>query len=167
MRVVAIDPGGQRFGFAVLEGRDQLIDWGLRKFPGGRTARGMRRVVEVVDLYDPDVIVIEDVSSKHAGRSPRTRRLVKAVVELGARLGIPTHSFSRSGIRATFLQSGAFSKEEISAVIVKRFPILALRLPPIRKPWMHEDHRVNIFEATALALTFFDREGKGGGAAEG
>jgi RNase H-fold protein (predicted Holliday junction resolvase) len=77
VRVVAIDPGGQRFGFAALEGQDRLIGWGLRKFPGDRTPHGIRRVLEVVEFYKPDAIVTEDVSSKHAGRSQRTRRLVK------------------------------------------------------------------------------------------
>jgi len=27
-----------------------------------------------------------------------------------------------------------------------------------RKPWMSEDHRMAIFDATALALTFYPRE---------
>ena len=37
----------------------------------------------------------------------------------------------------------------------KRFPELAPRLPRSRKPWMSEDYRMSIFDAVALALTFF------------
>jgi Holliday junction resolvasome RuvABC endonuclease subunit len=160
VRVVAIDPGGSKFGFAVLEGEDRLIDWGLRKVRKGRKAHGTRRVIDLLDCYRPDALIVEDVSSKHAGRSPRIRRLVKAVIALGAERKIPTYSFPRSQIRAVFLQAGAFTKEEIAGVVAGRFPALEVRLPPKRRPWMSEDNRINLFEAVALALTFFDLETK-------
>jgi Holliday junction resolvasome RuvABC endonuclease subunit len=158
VRVIAIDPGGSRFGFAVLEGENRLIDWGLRKTRRRKKANGIRRVIELLERYQPDALVVEDVSSKHAGRSPRIRRLVKAVVALGAERRIPTYSFPRSQIRAVFLQSGAFTKEEIAAAVAKRFPALDVRLPPKRRPWMSEDARIYLFEAAALALTFFNHE---------
>ncbi len=157
VRVLAIDPGGAKFGFAVFEGEERLIDWGLRRLP---QANRTRRVIELLDCYRPDTLVVEDVSSKHAGRSPRIRRLVKSVFRLGARRRILTYSFPRTRIRAAFLQVGAFSKEEIAAAIADRFPVLALQLPPKRRPWMSEDNRINVFEAAALALTFFDFEEK-------
>jgi hypothetical protein len=34
-------------------------------------------------------------------------------------------------------------------------PELAPRLSRFRKPWMSEDYRMSIFDAVALALTFF------------
>ncbi len=166
VRVLAIDPGGAKFGFAVFEGEDRLVDWGLRRIRPGRKGDGVGRVVELLDCYRPDALVVEDVSSKHAGRSPRIRRLVRAVFRLGSKRGIPTYSFPRARIRAAFLQVGAFTKEEIAAAIADRFPVLALRLPPKRRPWMSEDNRINLFEAAALALTFFDFEEKSRAAAE-
>ena len=166
VRVVAIDPGGAKFGFAVFEGADRLVDWGLRRIRPSRKADGTRRVIELLDYYGPDAMVVEDVSSKHAGRSPRIRRLVKSVLALGSKRKIPTYSFPRSRIRAVFLQAGAFTKEEIAAAIADRFPVLALRLPPKRRPWMSEDNRICLFEAAALALTFFDFEEKRREAAE-
>jgi Holliday junction resolvasome RuvABC endonuclease subunit len=166
VRVLAIDPGGAKFGFAVFEGEERLIDWGLRRVPQERRADRTRRLVELLDCYRPDVLVVEDVSSKHAGRSPRIRRLVRAVFRVGLKRNIPTHSFPRASIRAAFLQVGAFTKEEIAAAIADRFPALALHLPPKRRPWMSEDNRINMFEAAALALTFFDFEEKRRAASE-
>lgn len=163
MRALAIDPGGPRFGFAVLEGRDRLIDWGLRKIKDGKTSRGIRAVVDLIERYQPDALVLEEVRDKHAGRSPRVRRLVTSIEALGAERKIRTHCFTRSRMRAVFLQDGAFSKAEIAGVIADRLPVLSLSLPPVRKPWMSEDHRVNIFEAVALAMTFFDFEEKRAG----
>jgi Holliday junction resolvasome RuvABC endonuclease subunit len=167
LRVIAIDPGGAKFGFAVLEGEQRLIEWGLRKIRPGKTSDGLRRVNELLDSYKPHALIVEDVSSKHAGRSPRIRALVKAVRTLGSRRKIPTYSFARSQMRAVFLQVGAFTKQEIAAAIADRFPVLALRLPPKRRPWQSEDNRMNLFEAAALALTFFDLEEKRREAAEG
>jgi Holliday junction resolvasome RuvABC endonuclease subunit len=166
VRVIAIDPGGAKFGFAVFEGEERLIDWGLRRLPQGRRADRTRRLIELLDYYRPDALVVEDVSSKHAGRSPRIRRLVKSVFRLGVKRKIPTYSFPRAGIRAAFLQVGAFTKEEIAAAIADRFPVLALQLPPKRRPWQSEDNRINLFEAAALALTFFDFEEKRRAASE-
>lgn len=64
VRVVAIDPGGSRFGFAVREGQDGLIDW-AREIRQRRSAHGMRRVIELPDYYQPYAMIVEDVSSKH------------------------------------------------------------------------------------------------------
>jgi len=51
--------------------------------------------------------------------------------------------------------SDATTKQEIAIAIAERFPELAPRLPRFRKPWMSEDYRMSIFDAVALALTFF------------
>jgi hypothetical protein len=51
--------------FAVREGHDGLIDWGPRKIRRIRSADGMRRVIELLDYYQPDAMIVEDVSSKH------------------------------------------------------------------------------------------------------
>ena len=39
--------------------------------------------------------------------------------------------------------------------IVERLPELTPWRPPFRKPWMSESHRASIFDAAALALTYF------------
>jgi hypothetical protein len=63
-----------------------------------------------------------------------------------------TVSFSRADMRACF---GQIAKREIAEAIVREFPELEPRLPPVRKIWMSEDRRMNIFDAAALAMTFF------------
>jgi hypothetical protein len=44
------------------------------------------------------------------------------------------------------------NKDQIARLIVTRFPELAPRLPPERKPWTSEDTRMAIFDAAAFAL---------------
>ena len=68
---------------------------------------------------------------------------------------IRVRSFSRAKVKQTLGESGASNKYEIAIAIAKRFPELTTRLPRFRKPWMSEDYRMSIFDAVALALTFF------------
>ena len=63
-------------------------------------------------------------------------------------------------VRAAFAHCGAFSKHEIAGAIAKQLPDLSHLQPPIRKPWMSEDYRENIFDAFALALVVFSRVNK-------
>jgi Holliday junction resolvasome RuvABC endonuclease subunit len=155
-RALAIDPTGRGFGFAVLEGTERLIDWGVK----GKQGEAMRLVAELIERYAPDVIVLEDVSAGKPRRSARARRLLKSIGAFAARRKIPVRRFKRSRVKAAFLQVNAFTKHQISTVIADYLPVLSLQLPPERKAWMSEDYRMSIFDAVALAFTYFDRESK-------
>jgi hypothetical protein len=41
-------------------------------------------------------------------------------------------------LHRAFVPDHACTKYQIALAIVRRFPELAVRLPPIRKPWMSE-----------------------------
>jgi hypothetical protein len=56
-------------------------------------------------------------------------------------------------VRQLFGELGAVNKYRMACVIADRFPELASRLPPERKPWMAEDARMGIFDAASFALT--------------
>jgi Holliday junction resolvasome RuvABC endonuclease subunit len=155
-RALAIDPTGRGFGFAVLEGTERLIDWGVK----GKHAKAVRLVAELLDRYPPDIIVLEDVSAGKPRRSARARRLLKSIGVLAARRKIPVRRFRRSRVKAAFLQVNAFTKHQIATTIADHLPILSLQLPPVRKAWMPEDYRMSIFDAVALAFTYFDWESK-------
>jgi Holliday junction resolvasome RuvABC endonuclease subunit len=62
-RVLALDPTHPGCGFAVLEGPDRLIDWGVT----GTTCRSDRvllaRIDQVIEDYSPDVVVVEDYTA--------------------------------------------------------------------------------------------------------
>jgi hypothetical protein len=55
-------------------------------------------------------------------------------------------------LRKTFESHGK-TKRDRAVAIAEAFPELASRLPRVRRPWMSEDERMNIFDAMALALT--------------
>jgi hypothetical protein len=153
-RVLAIDPTHRGFGYVVFEGPDLLVDWGERNIRGQKNAGSVEAVTRLIERYQPDVLVVEDPSSADCRRWPRVQLLIRELGVQAARTNITIRRLSRAGVRKVFGASGASTKYEIARAIASRFPELALRLPPERKPWMSEDARMAIFDASAFALAF-------------
>jgi Holliday junction resolvasome RuvABC endonuclease subunit len=157
-RFLAVDPTCRGFGFAVLEGPERLLDWGVAHARKNKRDRCLARIAELIQRYEPTVIVAEDGTGKGSRRCPRVLRLLRDVRKLAAKNHIVMRSFPRSKVWRTFAEGEALTKHQIAKLIAARFPELAPRLPPFRKPWMSEDDRMSIFDALAFALTFFHVE---------
>ena len=157
-RVLAIDPYPRGFGFAVLESRERLIDYGVKKVRGDKNSACLKRITDLIKRYQPDVIVFGSLTSNGSCRTLRVQELIQEILKLALDKRIKARSISRLQIRKTFSPLGAFTKHQIANSIAKQLPELAFRLPPPRKPWMGEDERMSIFDALALALTFIQIE---------
>ena len=153
-RVLAIDPSTRGLGFAVMEGPDQLIDWGIKVVKGDKNGESLKRVIQLIERYHPDVIVVEDYQHKRSRRTPRVRHLLKAISVFASSKKVRVRKVSRSAIKKALSQGSARTKHHIACQIAYRFPELAPRLPRVRKPWMSEDLRMSIFDSVALALTY-------------
>jgi Holliday junction resolvasome RuvABC endonuclease subunit len=164
-RVLAIDPITRGFGFAVLDGPHSLIDWGLKgtsRWQESREQWCLRQVAELIDFYRPDRVVVEDCLDRRSRRGRKSEALIDRIVELAGEHHIPVRRISRTGLRRAFTVERACTKYKIALAIAGRFPELAWRLPPIRKPWMSEDTRMGIFDAVGLALAFYARRPQSG-----
>jgi Holliday junction resolvasome RuvABC endonuclease subunit len=155
MRVLAIDPWYRGFGYAVLEGPQVLIDYGVRGGSGDKNSVCLRQIAGLMDDYRPDVVVIEDYAAKGSRRCERVRQLLASVRKLAATRKISIVGFSRLRVREVFAPVGARNKHQIASAIARQFPELARRLPPFRKCWMPEDPRTSIFDAVAFAIVLF------------
>lgn len=155
-RILAIAPSTRGFGFAVLEGQETLVDWGVKTVKkGGKNKQSLAKVEKLIADYQPGVLVLEDVSAKNSRRQPRIRKLCQQIITMAANRKVMVKLFSRDQVRKTFIADGRGTKHAVAEIIAKRFPgQLVLQLPPKRKPWMSEDSRMNIFDAVALALVF-------------
>ncbi len=161
-RVLAIDPATRGFGYAVLEGPDRLIDWGVKETKSDKRRRALELISELIDQYEPTVIVVEDYDAKGSRRCGRVGKLINAVSKLSARRKIRVKTVSRLKVKRPFSESGATNKYKIALAIAERFPELSPRLPRFRKPWMSEDYRMSIFDAVAFNVIFFHFEQKRG-----
>jgi hypothetical protein len=154
--ITAIYLNSRGFGFALFEGPTAPLDWGTVETRGKeKREKLLARVDSVFARYRPDVVVLQDMSERETHRPHRIRRLNETITERAERYGYPVRFFSRNDVRRCFAYVQAVSKDTIAAAIAKQIPALGRFLPPPRKLWKSEDARMGIFDAAALALTFF------------
>jgi hypothetical protein len=154
--VLAIYPQSRGFAFALFESWLSPVDWGIHEARGPRkNARSLARVNSLLELHMPDVVVLQNMSDHGTRRVPRIQELNRRIAELAHLRGIIVHKYSRAQVLEHFTESGAATEQKIAEVIAKQVAALSLYVPPERKPWMSEDPRMGIFDATALAWMFF------------
>jgi len=145
------------FAFALFESPLSPVDWGVKEIPGPKkNARCLESVTKLIEAYRPDVVVIENCTAPDSRRSSRIRSLYRSIEALATRHAIETRSYSRDEVREAFGKFGAVTKEQIAEVIAKHLPEFEHRQPPVRRPWMSEDSRMGLFDATAFIFTFFN-----------
>lgn len=157
-RVLAIDPTSRGFGFIVLEGPGKVVDWGVRSGRQTSIEREQQLLTRVADLlsrYRPRTLILEDMHSQGNRRGGRVRLLIESTANMGLWQGITVRRVAVLKVRKTFLAFGAQTKHEMACVIAMQLPEIAAWLPPPRKLWTGEDYRMAVFDAAALALTYF------------
>jgi RNase H-fold protein (predicted Holliday junction resolvase) len=95
-RVLAIDPYTKGFGFAVLEGPERLIDYGVKKVKGDKNCACLKKFAGLIERYQPEVIVLENPTGKGSRRGQRVKKLLKEILVLAASKRIKAQSFSWS-----------------------------------------------------------------------
>jgi hypothetical protein len=153
-RVLAIDPTSKGFGFAVLEGPDMLIDWGVRHAGPDRNRGSLTQAAALTERYSPEILVVEHTAAKGSRRRPRARRLVKSLLTLAKRHHVRPRRVPRRSVKQYFAVTR--NKHQIALEIIRRFPELEPHLPRTRTFWHglseSEDERTSYFDAIALAL---------------
>jgi hypothetical protein len=155
--VFAAFPSTRGFGYAVFDGPKSLVDWGVKSVRSRqKNLESLRKIRELLAFYRPDVLVLEDYDGLGSRRAKRIQTLINLMTAHAADERIAIASFSRSEVRACFSSTGSTrNKRRIAESIARKFPELGPRLPPVRRIWMSEDSRMNIFDAAALGITFF------------
>lgn len=157
--VLAAYPYTRGFAFVLFEGPLAPVDWGVRDARGiNRNERCLRSLVTILYHYQPDALVIQDTSERGTRRAGRIRRLNHVITQVAEVNSIPIFAFSRSQVTRCFAAHGVSTKHGIAETIAKHIPALDRYVPPKRKPWKAEDARMGLFDAAALALTFFQSE---------
>jgi Holliday junction resolvasome RuvABC endonuclease subunit len=159
--VIAIYPNSRGLAFVVLENAMSVVDWGVR---GARYkhshSRYLTAIAVLLERYQPAVLVLQDMSPAGTHRAQRIQNLNEAIMDFAEGRGIPVRSYSRERVRETFALPGRATKEAIAEAIAKHIPAFKRHIPPPRKPWNSEHARMGLFDAAALALTFFWRNSK-------
>lgn len=149
-RILAIDPCTKGFGFAVLEGGNRLIDWGVARLYSKNDEEFLVRVDALINRYKPTAIAVEDVAG--TSRGERAAKRINDLIGYAAFLDIERALVSRGEVRVILGLPYDATKYEMAQMIAKLFPELEASLPPPRKLWQTEDKRMNVFDAVGLAL---------------
>ncbi len=149
--MLAVDPFSRGVGFAVIEGQDRLIDWGIRTTGKADNAKASRVIDKLIDRFRPDVLALEDWDSDGARRCGRVQKLLDRIAaDEGTRVLV--RLVTRRQIRAIGPLPLTSTKQGRARFLAERFPELQPFLPPARKPWMPEDDRMAIFDALSFAV---------------
>jgi Holliday junction resolvasome RuvABC endonuclease subunit len=143
-------------GYVILEGPETPFDWGvMRRENKDFAERTVERIQKLVRAYHPDIVVLERLSGGQTRHSTTVKRMSQQLLHCVAGEGVVIIFYDRHDVRRAFAPLGALSKPEIAQAVAIALPALKHRLPPIRKLWMSEDARQLIFDAAALALTYY------------
>lgn len=154
--VLAIYPSARGFAFVVFEGPESPFDWGTKEFRGQkRNARTLEAIAALIARYRPDALVIEEFCEQGSRRSLRIRRLYRSLIDLAQTECIDIVRCTKAQVRHCFGSVDTPTKYEIATAIARQIPAFGHRLPRLRKIWMSEDARQNLFDAAALALTHY------------
>ena len=154
--VLAVFPSRNGFGFAIFRGPWTVLGYGTRGFKAGKNknTHSLEKVAELIEIYRPDVVVLEDYRGEGSRRYERTEHLIRDIGGLARRKRISTSSYSRSMIRQCFSEFGAWTKQEIAEAIGDALPEFKLLVPRPLKIWEKEHARMQVFDAISLIFTY-------------
>jgi hypothetical protein len=161
-RILALEIRPRIIGFVVAEAPMHFLDWGTRKIRvGNKEFRGTmaNKVGALLDYYAPAIVVMR----QRRIHSPIARGRIKAGFEVirkeAANRLVDVQTISTDEIHQFFAfnNKGGTTKHTVAMLIAGLFPELSWKLPPKRKSWKSEDHRMVIFDAAATGLTFLNR----------
>lgn len=154
-RILAIDPTSRGFGFAVLEGPGHLVDWGIRWVRRKNPAVRPDVFSDLLRLYRPERLIVEDCSDGACRRRIRARRFIAQLVAVAVASDLAVSYITIGSVHKLFGNHGKPTKHSTAKMVAEYFPELAPRLPPKRKPWMSETERMAIFDAVAFGMTHY------------
>lgn len=158
--VIAIHPTSRGFGWTLFETPNRLATWAIADAPGSdKNAKSLERVEKLFDTYSPSVVVLEEFESKPARRSDRVKRLYRAIIRLAEKHNMEVRIYPRTAVEDCFQSVGAKTRYEIAQAVAMHVDALRHALPPKPKLWHSEHRRMGLFQAAALALTYFSTAG--------
>jgi hypothetical protein len=123
-----------------------------------RLHRVRTHLIDLIALYQPMVIVVEEVSPRRLRQAPILSMMVSEIIQIAQEYGIPVRRYSVDGVVSCLseLHHDHLYKKDIATNLVQRYPHLSYHLAPSPSPqWKYWQPMI---EAIGLGLTFFLQE---------
>ena len=151
-RILAIDPGRQYLGVALLEG-EELLWYAVKTFPGRKILPTLRTQVQqyltgIVEKYQPEVVAVEEPFYAQSVLSSNLCKLTETVKTWARWKRLRVHSYYPPEVKAFFCRDRQ-NKESLAEAMIERYPFLRRYLtflPWRRRYWFH------VFDAIGLGL---------------
>lgn len=153
MKIIAIDPGYEKVGVAVLEKKDGkceeiLYSDCLRTSPkmrhSDRVSSIGNEIKKIIDIYRPEIMAIENL---FFSTNQKTAMLVSeargVIIYEGARNGLKIKEFTPLQVKIAVTGYGRSEKKQVISMVEK--------LVPVNKKIKYDDE----YDAIAVGLTCF------------
>lgn len=152
MRILAVDPGVRYLGVAVLDG-EELVWYGVKTFPDGRTLPSMRSdirayLADLLRKFEPRALVIEEPFYTQSLLSKSVRALTQEIKTWGKWKGLRVYAYLPTAVKAFFCRDGQ-TKQSLAEAMIAIYPFLRRYLSHLawrQRYWLH------VFDAIALGL---------------
>ena len=152
--VLAVHSFSRGFAYVLAEGPLSPVDWAVREVrKRDRNSHCLSLIADLVNRHEPHAVVLRQLET--TTRLKRIVRLEQLIANMATARGIEVHHLERMQVRATFSSIGAVSRYEVAQAIASEVHAFTHRLPRPRKVWESEDSRMYLFDAAALAMTFY------------
>ncbi len=149
---MAVDPGKQYLGLAVLEG-EELIWYAVKTFPPRMQLPEIRIQLQriltaVLERFRPTVLAVEEPFYAPSLQSLDLKRLTELVKTWGRWKRLTVRSYYSPAVKAFFCRD-CRNKHSVAEAMIGRYPYLVRYLSPLpwrRRYWFH------VFDAVALGL---------------
>lgn len=157
---LAVHPCTFGFGWVLFENPQTPVAWAIVRQRAGHERKLLNSFKRLIARYEPATVVLEAFHEGESLRRPRIRRLCNDMLTATRAAKIDTRIFDRDMIRHAFAKFGAQTRGEIARVIAQRIDSFGHRLPTSREVWNTLDPRQCLFDAAAVALTYFVQMGE-------
>lgn len=153
-RILAIDPGFRRLGYALFE-NGYLVDYGVRQIPRGRTLKDTFLAIEqavemlIADRHSQSLAFEQTVFSQ-IRHNIRLTLVVHIIRRIAGAHRIPAFAYNPRTIRKAVCNDGNASARQLAKTIAAFYPETRLYLESNRR-WRERQFQT-IFDAVACAM---------------
>jgi hypothetical protein len=157
--VFAIHPTSRGFCWVLFDRPGHLANWGMVDVNGDKNAGCLLRIENLLKRHSPAILVLEDVHCGRSRRSERVRLLYRSMIHAAEEHEVSVRVYPRITVGACFAPDRVRTRQEIAEAVAQKVAPLRHIVPPRRKLWSSEHRRLGLFQAAALALTYFSPAG--------